>query len=766
MPSNENDEKDNLRWFVEERETTKRRSAGEPVRKKIIPPPPRQTDLLIEADKSLKDYLDLVIERKWVVVIIFLVCTVAAVAYALTQPRVYTSSALIEIEEKRAKANQMIGSQEYVEIQRYLLTQMEVLRSRSLAEALVEKLSLTESPEFKPGAVSPFAKIVGLFTSLFHNDETAVSDPGAARENAVVRAVMGRVKASPVRNSNIIRVSMEAGNPVAAQQMLQEYLALYLKRNLDNRRQESIEGAEWLKVEVEKSEKRLREAQSALVSFVVDHGIVDSADGGLGQVLNIVNRTMEVHLKSREEREKLQALKSRQSSELSVLSGEMKNELIDKLKGELATLESEYSQMKGVYSANYPKMRMNAKRMEFLRSRIAELERRMVSTALDTAKTREEIFKETYEQAKAEADRVKSLEAQYSLLKGSVDTTGEFLKILLREYKETEIKARTISNNARIVDQPSRPLGPSRPKRKLIVLLGALLGLGGGVLAAFVRDVLDQSVRRPEDATLFQTRSLGVVPDIDKLKSIESRARGNAPIELIASKHPQSPVSDAVKNIQASIFLSALDDDVTSLAVSSATPGEGKSLLSVSLASVLAGASKKRVVLVDADMRRPRIHSVFSLPPRAPGLTDFLGSSKMRLAKVIHRTSVEGLYVISSGTQTADPVALLQADDMRILIDQLKAHFDYVVVDTPPILGFADTPLICRHVDGAVLVVKQGGVRKDEVALAVDALGSVGTAKIFGMILNKAHVGTAGKYGYGYGRYYYRNYHYYHRRSS
>ena len=130
------------------------------------------------------------------------------------------------------------------------------------------------------------------------------------------------------------------------------------------------------------------------------------------------------------------------------------------------------------------------------------------------------------------------------------------------------------------------------------------------------------------------------------------------PMELVACKNPRSLISDAVKNIEASIFLSALDEGIASLAVVSATPGEGKSFLAVSLASVLAGVSKKRVVLVDADMRRPRIHRIFSLPPDAPGLRDFLGTSKLYVGKVINRTAVRGLFVISSGTKTADPVAL------------------------------------------------------------------------------------------------------------
>lgn len=717
-------------------------------------------------EKSLTEYLDLIIERKWAVIVVFVACSIAAVVYAFWAPPLYVSTARIEIEHKRERRDKLFAVEEYAEIQRYLLTQQEVLRSRSLAEALVREMHLTDAQKLNDPGSSVFSSISEWFSRT--KEDVSAEDKRRIVEEGVVNAVTRRIGTSLVRNSNIIAVSAEAESARAAQQMLEELLSVYLARNLENRRQESVEAAEWLKTEADKAERKLREAQSALVHFTVDHGIVDSEDGGLGQVLNLVNKTMEGHLKSLEHRATIQALKGKQGAEIAAgLPSGMKDELTAKLRQELAALESEYSQMQGVYSPSSPKMRMMQKRAVFLRGRIAELENKMVNTALDTAKTREELLKQSYEDAKSEADRVKSLESQYSLLKSAVDTAGEFHKILLREYKETEIKARTTSNNVRIVDAPSYPAGPSKPKKRLIILIGALAGLAGGIVTAFVIDALDQTVRDPREIEgRFETRYLGIVPDIRKLKPVGGMANGKSRYELLAVKYPQSPVSDAMKNIQASIFLSSLDDHVSSLAVSSATPEEGKTFLSVSLATVLATVSSKRVVLVDADMRKPRLHNAFALSQGNVGLSDFLGSSNLRLGKVVRSTPIEGLYLITAGSPPSDPVTLLQTEDMKALVGQLTAKFDYVIIDTPPVLGFADTPLICRSVDGLVLVVKHGSVRRGEVSVAIDVVQSVGSARIVGMVLNQVRLGGIRSYAYGYGHYYYRNYKYYRERQT
>lgn len=740
-------------------ETVARPSAGTVLDREIPGSQMRLPPLGSDTEKSLNDYLKVVIERKRLVVIIFLACLIAAAIYAIMAAPTFTSSALIEIEERKPATNEkMINNESYGEITRYLETQTGVLRSRGLAESLVRKMDLAESPEFTRKATSPVAKVWSRLRSTLRQNESMPTDAPKAREDRAVRWVMKRVKVDPVRKSNLIQVSMEAGNPVAAQHMLLNYLTLFLEQNLDKRRQECLAGAQWLKTEMEKTENKLREAQAALVRFVVDKKIVDSADGGIGQALKMVDKTMDVHLKSQQQRERLEALKNQQSGQPTMLTGEMKSQLIDKLKAELATLESEYSQMKGVYSTSYPKMRVTSKRIRFFRQRIKELEKVMVDTALNVAKAREKLFKETYENSKAEADRVKGMEGQYFLLKGNVDTAGEFLKILSREYKATEIKARTIANNARLVDQPSLPSRPSKPDGILIIGLGAVLGLFGGLLGAFVRELSDQTVRKPTDAKLFHIENLGVVPNLKKFPGVKRSVARNVPIELVARHLPRSVASDAMKNIETSIFLSTLDQSVTSLAVVSATPGEGKSLFAVSLASVLSGTSGKRAVLVDGDMRKPRVHEVFSLRPGAPGLTDLLRDSEISLNKVINDTAIRGLFVVPAGTGTTDPVSLLRGDRMTKLMDQLKEQFDYVVIDTPPILGFVDARLICCYVDGALLVTMQGRVSREEVSFAVDALNSGRTTKILGMILNKVNTGPAGYFGHGFSSRHYRSY--------
>ena len=191
-------------------------------------------------------------------------------------------------------------------------------------------------------------------------------------------------------------------------------------------------------------DKKLREAQVALLDFVVDYGILDSKDGGLAQVLNLVNKTMEGHVKSQEARARMQAMDQQNVQEEAalMLPKEVNNEYLGKLKQELAMMESESTQMRGVYSSNYPKLLMLDKKIKFLREKITAIEKNVVSSALDMAKKEEQLLKGSFDQAKKEAERVRSLEAQYASLRKDVDTGTEFQKILLKEYKQMDIRAR------------------------------------------------------------------------------------------------------------------------------------------------------------------------------------------------------------------------------------------------------------------------------------------------------------------------------------
>jgi len=314
---------------------------------------------LSDSEKTLQDYLDIVLRRIWVVAAIFAIVIVITVVYVFTRTPLYTSVATVELEEKSAKSrdkDSVYGTPEYDQFKGYLSTQVEILKSRSLAEGLVTRMNLVDDPEFtfKGGS------LLGTVSSWFSggSDEGDQAWREKARLNGVVDSVMRRVNVKTVKTSNLLQVSMDATNRQVAAKLLQNYIDLYLERNLEKRRMESLQAATWLKEELESVDKKLRDAQVALLDFTIDKGIVDSKDGALGQVLGMLNKKMEGAIKAQEARAKVQALEDQDGSpEAGVLLPKevANNEYVGKLKQELAMMETEYTQMKSVYSPSYPK---------------------------------------------------------------------------------------------------------------------------------------------------------------------------------------------------------------------------------------------------------------------------------------------------------------------------------------------------------------------------------------------------------------------------
>ncbi|MFH1113155.1 MAG: polysaccharide biosynthesis tyrosine autokinase [Pseudomonadota bacterium] len=722
--------------------------------------------------QSLTDYLEIVLRYSRLIVGAVLCALAISIVYAYFTTPIFTSFAKIELEQQQSDRSQenMYDNPAYVDYQSYFLTQKEILTSHQLVAALLERMDPGALAEFGSGSASSLSRWIRRVASAWvwavlgrnlRGEETSTQD---SETDALCEAVLKRISVKPVKNSSIMAVEMDAADPRVAQEMLQKLLDLYLEQALENRRKQSLQAAGWLEEEVLKSENKLRETQTQLVDFSIDNGIVDLSDGGLAQVLAVVNRTMDSHVRSQEARAKIQALHARGAADQGSLMPEgVKDEYIGKLKQELAIMQAEHSQMEGVYSADYPKMKMLEKKIGFLRERITSIEENLVSSALDSARAEEKFLQQSYQSARAEADRVKSLESQYTLLKKDVETNSELHKMLLREYKQAEIRARTISNNVRILDPAGFPRTPSKPKKKLVVLIGVTIGLMVGVGAAFVLNASDQTIRSPQEIEEdLHVKRLGILPDVKDLPQIRGICGAGENIDFVAHRYPKSPMSDAIRNLETSIFLSNVDRSVRSIAVSSAAPGEGKTTVAISLATVLGSDPKNKVVIVDADLRRPRIHKSFGLNGNKPGLSSLLDGSVTNISKVCRGTDIPGVYCIPSGPIPKDPVALLRTDKARRITTLLKKHFTYVVFDTAPVLGFADTPLIYRVIDGLIMVVGQGLVRRDELKQALQAIRSMDENKLLGVVMNK--VGAGRGYGYRYrygGHYYYRNYKYY-----
>ena len=329
-----------------------------------------------------------------------------------------------------------------------------------------------------------------------------------------------------------------------------------------------------------------------------------------------------------------------------------------------------------------------------------------------------------------------------------METNEEFHKIILKEYKENDIKARTINNNVRIIDPPSKPHKPRWPKKRLFLLIGSLIGLVGGITAAFVVERLDNTIQTPDEIERdFKVRRLAIVPDLNALGKMHGNAVNANRYEFLAHERPKSPMSDAIRNIQTSIFLSNASHPVHCMVVSSPNPSQGKTLISISMATVLC-SSEKKVVVVDADMRKPRVHTVFGLRQPGPGLSTLLASNGGKVTNAVHTHSLKGLFYITAGPAVSDHLPLLQSDQMKRLVHQLRQTFDYVIFDSPPILGFSDARILCTYADGLIMIVKQGHVGRDDLREAISATSSINGCGMLGVVLNKAH--GPGAYGYGY----------------
>jgi len=732
-------------------------------------------DLGGHSEKTLRDYLDILIRRIWIVGTVLIAATIISLIYAVTCTPLYPSTSTIEFDEKKPKSDDRFATgagAEYDLFRNYLATQMEILKSRALAEALVQKMNLLEYPEFTPKAPGWVDRLVSLPSTLVsllseNGHEAAAETPTARRLSSVSESIMGRVTVKPVKTSNLVTISINSTKPAYSRELLHNYLNLYLERNLEQRRRESAEASQWLKDELGKAEKKLMEAKADLVNFIIDNRLVVGKGSGVVQILDMVDKVWEEQIKSQGTRLKMQALRDQKGGDQgAVLPKDINTEYVNKLKEQVAKYEAEYTELKGVYAPTYPKMTSLAQKIDFLRERIAEIEKSLINSVVDTAKTEEGLFKQTLDQARQESERLKGLESQFSTFKKIEQTNEEFHRIILKEFKEQEIKSRTIANNARVVDAPSVPDKPSWPKKKLIVLVGCTLGLFLGVAGAFAAEQLDSRIHSPQRIEYdFNVRKLAVVPDIERIGDSRSSSLVNIKPEFIARQRPRSPISDAIRNLQTSIFLGNPDYPVQTMVVTSATPSEGKTLISVSTATIL-GSERHSAVLVDADLRKPRVHRVFGVDNPVPGLAEFLSSHRVEFADIVRDSSLTGLSYIAAGSPPDNPAEILQFDRLRDLVGELRERFDYIVIDTPPLLGMPDTQIISRLADGLLLVAKQGHVHRDELREAVRVASSLNGCKLLGVVFNGAYAPGGYRYGYKYGRGYYRRYYGYYGQKS
>jgi polysaccharide biosynthesis transport protein len=693
-------------------------------------------------ESRLPQLLGALFRRKWLILGIFAVVLSVSALYALLTKPVYTSKAMLEIDKDMGSSISSLGDAISQAVNsasdnEMFETQKGLLKGRTLAEAMIDKLHLEEHPEFSrkdENSETLFRQFLSMIKSVVPWKESLPNEVEA--RDSLITNVMERITVKRDGKSRLMIISLDADSPEFAKQMLEEYINLYLADNLLKRRRVNIETGLWLQEELKKAEEKSVKALAEVVEFTKNHAMV-SIEPENNHILAFFNKTAEGLIRAKETRFQLEAMRSTGGKVMSVFPRE-KTQLpdLDALHNKMGLLESEYAQMKTVYSDNYPKMVILRKQIDFLRAKIESVQKDISDSIAETAKAAEYSQEEAFEEARRAALESSSFTVQYAILKKTADTTQEIFNLLLRKSKELQVSTQIIGNNVIAVSQPSLPARPTKPKKTLILLVGCTIGLIGGITAALFAESLDRSIKKVEEIEKLNLKNLGTIPHTRFLNLRKKEMRDLLENGPLSHWHPNSPIVDALENVRTSILLSLPSGYFTSVLVTSPIPNEGKTFSAVSLASVMC-SSGARVVIVDADFRKPSIHKMFN-QSITPGLSNLLSNGGLGLKKAIHKSKFPGLFCVCAGNEFAHPARLLYSERLPEIVADLKKAFDFIVVDSPPVVGLPDSRILATAVDGVVLVVKQGQSSPEAIRKATNALSSSAKCTILGTIFNGA----------------------------
>jgi succinoglycan biosynthesis transport protein ExoP len=685
----------------------------------------------------LWDYVHVVLRRRTLVLAVFVaVACAAAVRSFLTRP-VYQATAQILIERVDPQVLSFKGVTEEKAgggIDDYYQTQYKLLQSRTLARHVVETSGLLGDPEL--GGPRTPEQIAGLVASA----------PGRSPEmEGVVDAFLGRVRVQPVRNSRLVSVSFEAFRPELAAAAANALSKAYIQQALDLRSGTSAEAGEWLGTQIAEQRKKVDELSARMRAVEHQGGIVNVAERRtlLDQRLKELGSSLNDRKTERLQKEALWG-QMRSAPNPEELPEAMRSPMVQSLRLNLADLERKRAELLERYMEQHPEVVKVRTEIGEARARIRAEAQRIIRAAENdykAAAAQEASVARALETAKTEADDLAQRSGPYDSQKRELDAALQVLQSLLARNKETDVTQELKSSNIRIVDAAVVPRGPIRPQKKRDVGFGLLLGAVLSVGLAFFLDYLDNTLKTPDDVrNHLGVPLLGVIPDAG-----ENRVGGMLVTSL---KSRDDPFVEGFRVLRTALEYSWPETTARILLVTSTAPGEGKTITALNLALTLASLDQ-RVLLIDADLRKPKTHSVLKVK-RTPGLTDVLVGRARPSSAIQQRVHDTRLDLLPAGTSVPSPADLLSGQAMPGLLEALRTHYRWIVIDTPPVGAVAEPLALAPMVDGMVVVAGAEMVPRKAVAHSLERLAAT-RGRILGVVLNRAQVE---KHSYYYGHYY------------
>jgi capsular exopolysaccharide synthesis family protein len=709
-----------------------------------------------ERESHLLDYWNVLLKRRWVIYTSLIILTVTVTLGSLLMQPVYTATTRLQIEPSAPNILPFQDVMATAPDQRndFYQTQYGLIQSRRVAREVIASLGLDKHPDFK--------------VQGFPAKQDGVADKDLV-EAKRIDLFLEQLKVSPVRNSRLVDVAFSSHDRVLAARVANRVADTYIAFNTKAEYNTSERATTSLTHQIANLQDEIDAKEKELQAYARDKGIfvLNEKQNIILKNLNDMSDTFARAQADRIDKEaRFAALRQASPIDLPEI---MNSKLIQDLTAKSAELTRRHAELSEKYKPDWPEMVR-------LRSQIQETDARLqaerqsiydqvlgaAESAYKAARNKETYLARAIEDLKRQSQEFGLKEIQYNNLKAQTANKRSTLEALVRRQSETSSSAGLndlVSGNVRIVDPAEVPSRPSSPKILLNIFLSIVTGLGLGIGLAFFFEYLDKSVKTPEEmheATGLPT--IGLVPSLQpgggRLRIIRANDREATPsvrVELISRDDPKSKIAEAFREIRTALLVSQPGGPPRTILIASTQPGEGKTAISLNLAITLAQMGK-RVLLVDGDLRRPRLHKLLGVE-NDRGLSNYL-SGTGKIWPEPRGTGIPGLDFIPSGPIPPNPADLLDTERFGQLQAELEAHgYDHVLYDSPPVLAVADPAIMVARMNAVLVVVQAGVTGKDALRHAVHKLAQV-KAKVLGCVLNQVDLSQQGYYGYTYKRYY------------
>lgn len=715
---------------------------------------------LASQDSILREYLRVLIKRKWVVLgALGLIFGGSAIATFRSTP-IYDAVGSIAINKTDPMLQNLrdatnSGADYYDPTD--LDTEVRILRSDLLAMQVIKQLNLDRMPEFG-GKGLPSSSSLELTTDALQVD--------SARANAVLGAFKGNLRVLLEPNTRVIDLHFRSPNKELAARVVNTLASTYIEQNFKTRFESTMQASDWLSRQLVDLQMKVETSQEKLIQYQKAHQIlgIDEKQNLTTAKLDELNKELTAAESERMQKESVYRLAQSGDTEsaASVSNGiaqgkssENTSMLLEKLQEQKADLKIQVAQLSTQFGPSYPKLAQLNNQIQEVDAQIQN-EMKKVAGRLRgdylASLQRENMLRGALEEQKRQANKLNESAIEYSLLKRDFETNRTLYEGLLQKLKEAGVTAGLRSNNIRQVDIARTPESPSEPNVPRNLGFGFVLGLSSGIGLAFLIEGMDNTVRTPEQAQAISgLPSLGIIPLGAKSHSDSTSrqrlkvASSKEPVELITQSRPQSQMAESYRALRTSLLLTSLGAPPKTILITSALPQEGKTTTSINTAIVLAQKGT-RVLLMDADLRRPSIHKTLGMGPRI-GLSNVLTGGCAIEHAIVRSSMLPNLFILPAGTPPPNPAELLASAQMLQTLQELREQYDHIVIDTPPTLSVTDAVVLSTRADAVVLVIRSGQTTKPALRRSREILAQV-SARASGVLLNAVNLNSPDYYYY------------------